>query len=106
MLPAVGQGAIGLQARADDAATLDVLAAVNDAPTWVAITAERELLRLLGGGCQLPLGVHTTVDSAKGTLRVEAVLYGMTSDIAPRFAQAEGSLDFPEQVAAGVFNNL
>ena len=106
MLPAVGQGAIGLQARADDAATLGALAAVNDPSTWAAVTAERELLRLLGGGCQLPLGVHTTVDPANGTLRLEAVLYGMTPDIAPCFAQAEGSLDSPEQVAAEVFENL
>ena len=104
MLPAVGQGAIGLQARADDGATLRALAAVNDAPTWAAVTAERELLRLLGGGCQLPLGVHTTADPAAGTLSLDAVLYGMTPDIAPRFAQAEGSFASPEQVAADVFH--
>ena len=56
MLPAVGQGAIGLQARVDDAETLAVLSAANHAPTWCAVTVERELLRLLGGGCQMPLG--------------------------------------------------
>ena len=106
MLPAVGQGAIGLQARVDDAETLHALAAVNDAPTWAAVTAERELLRLLGGGCQLPLGVRTIADPACGTLSLDAVLYGMTPDIAPRFAGAEGSLDSPEQVAAELFRRL
>ena len=106
MLPAVGQGAIGLQARADDAATLRALAAVNDAPTWAAVTAERELLRLLGGGCQLPLGVRSTADSLGGTLGLDAVLYGMTPDIAPRFARADGRLDSPEQVAAELFRRL
>ena len=106
MLPAVGQGAIGLQARVDDAATLRALAAVNDAPTWAAVTAERELLSLLGGGCQLPLGVHTTVDPVGGRLGLEAVLYGMTPDIAPRFARAEGPLASPEQVAAELFHRF
>ncbi len=103
MLPAVGQGAIGLQARADDDATLHALAAVNDAATWAAVTAERELLRLLGGGCQLPLGVHTVADLAKGTLHLDAVLYGMTPSIAPRFARAGGPFASPEQVAAALF---
>ena len=106
MLPAVGQGAIGLQARADDEATLHALAAVNDASTWAAVTAERELLRLLGGGCQLPLGVRSAADPAGGTLGLDAVLYGMTPDIAPRFARAEGPLDSPEQVAAELFRRL
>ena len=106
MLPAVGQGAIGLQARSDDGAALRALAAVNDAPTWAAVTAERELLRLLGGGCQLPLGVRSAVDSIGGTLALDAVLYGMTPDIAPRFARAEGPLDTPEQVAAELFGRL
>ena len=106
MLPAVGQGAIGLQARGDDAATLRALAAVNDAPTWAAVTAERELLRLLGGGCQLPLGVHTNIDPTKGTLHLLALLHGMTRDVPPRFASAGGPLDTPEQVAASVFGQL
>ena len=100
MLPAVGQGAIGLQARGDDAGTLRALAAVNHAPTWTAVTAERELLRLLGGGCQLPLGVGTTVDAARGELRLRVVLFSMEPVEPPRFADAAGPLDRPEAVAA------
>ncbi len=100
MLPAVGQGAIGLQAREDDAETLRVLAAVNHAPTWAAVTAERELLRLLGGGCQLPLGVATSIDTARSELRLRTVLFSMEPVEPPIFADAAGSLDAPEAVAA------
>ncbi len=97
--PAVGQGAIGLQASVDDAPTLAVLAAVNHAPTWAAVTAERELLRLLGGGCQLPLGVRTAIDAAAGTLRLQAVFFD-TANGPPRFAEAVGSLGELAHVAA------
>jgi hydroxymethylbilane synthase len=106
MLPAVGQGAIGLQARADDEPTLRALAAVNDPPTWAAVTAERELLRLLGGGCQLPLGVRTDTDPVTNALRMEAVLFGSDAKIAPRFAAAAGSMAEPTRVAAELFRCL
>ena len=100
MLPAVGQGAIGLQARGDDVETLRALAAINHAPTWAAVTAERELLRLLGGGCQLPLGVATTIDEARAELRLRTVLFSMEPVEPPVFAEAAGPLDAPEAVAA------
>ena len=106
MLPAVGQGAIGLQARADDADTLAALAAVNHAPTWAAVTAERELLRLLGGGCQLPLGIHTGADSSAGTLAMDAVLFGATLEVPVRTARFAGPLADPASVAAGLFARL
>jgi len=50
MLPAVGQGALGLECRTDDALTLDMLERLNDGPTRQAVLAERALLRGLGGG--------------------------------------------------------
>jgi hydroxymethylbilane synthase len=99
MLPAVGQGAIGLQARADDAGTLAALSSVNHAPTWAAVTVERELLALLGGGCQMPLGVCTAFDDAEGTLHLRAVLFG-AEDAPPRFAEANGSVHNLRDVAA------
>ena len=100
MLPAAGQGAIGLQARADDAETLRALTASNDAPTWAMVTAERELLRLLGGGCQLPLGVATSIDGGRAELRMRTVLFSMAPVEPPRFADAAGPLRTPEAVAA------
>lgn len=93
MLPAVGQGALGLECRADDKETRTMLAPLDDAPTHQAVTAEREMLRLLGGGCQVPIGVSTTssgntlilrgaVLSPDGHQRVEAQADGRSEDAA------------------------
>lgn len=72
-LPAVGQGAIGLEMREGDERVATVLQAINHAPTWQAVTLERELLRLLGGGCQMPLGVQT--ESTGSGISLRAVLF-------------------------------
>jgi len=56
MLPAVGQGALGIETRADDQSTSKLVAALDDPETRVCVTAERALLRELEGGCQVPLG--------------------------------------------------
>jgi hydroxymethylbilane synthase len=56
MLPAVGQGAIGIETRADDAQTFQRVAALDNAETRACITAERALMQELQGGCQVPLG--------------------------------------------------
>jgi hydroxymethylbilane synthase len=69
MLPAVGQGALGLECRAGDGTTLDLLAGLNHLPTRQAVLAERALLRGLGGGCQVPIGAATTVTGDRLTLR-------------------------------------
>ena len=55
MLPAVGQGALGLQIRETDSDLAKVLTKLNHAPTAAEITAERSYLRALGGGCRLPI---------------------------------------------------
>jgi len=56
MLPAPGQGALGIQCRADDAEVLTLLGTLDDADTRAEVTAERALLEGLGGGCQAPIG--------------------------------------------------
>src|SRR5436305_1346331 len=61
MLPAVGQGALGLECRSDDRATLDLVARLDDVATRQAVTAERSLLFALGGGCQVPIGASARV---------------------------------------------
>lgn len=60
-LPAAGQGALAISARADDTDTCTVLAALDDAETRAAVTAERTLLRTLEGGCQVPIGALARV---------------------------------------------
>ncbi|HVG35352.1 MAG TPA: hydroxymethylbilane synthase [Pyrinomonadaceae bacterium] len=61
MLPAVGQGALAIEIRSDDAEIQDSLAPLDHGPTRAACTAERALLRALGGGCQLPIAAHAVV---------------------------------------------
>jgi hydroxymethylbilane synthase len=64
-LPAAGQGAIGIEARAGDSATLGVLVGLEDAQTRYAVNAERAALAGLGGGCQVPIGAWGRVESGK-----------------------------------------
>ncbi len=69
MLPAVGQGAIGLECREDDGETSHFVEALNDPPTWSAVLAERAMLFALGGGCLVPIGAWTRVENGILTLR-------------------------------------
>ena len=62
MLPAPGQGALGIQCRADDADTPSLLKTIDHAPTRLAVSAERAFLAALGGGCSLPVGALASID--------------------------------------------
>lgn len=62
VLPAPGQGALGIQARAADAETRHILQALEHLPTRAAVTAERAFLAGLGGGCSLPVAALGTVE--------------------------------------------
>jgi hydroxymethylbilane synthase len=72
MLPAVGQGALGIETRADDEASINFARRLQHDQTRVACLAERALLRSLGGGCQLPIAAHALVDEK--TVRLEALV--------------------------------
>jgi hydroxymethylbilane synthase len=69
MLPAVGQGALALECRADDMGTRGLLEKLDDPATSWAVRGERSLLRALGGGCQVPIGATTRVAGDMLTLR-------------------------------------
>ncbi len=71
-LPAVGQGAIAIQARAKDEETGNILGKLNDEETRTAIIAERALLAAVHGGCQVPLGAWAHIE--RGELILEAVV--------------------------------
>jgi hydroxymethylbilane synthase len=66
MLPAAGQGAIALEVLERSSAVRDHLRAVNHPATWFCVHAEREFLRLLGGGCEVPIGVRATIRPPEG----------------------------------------
>jgi hydroxymethylbilane synthase len=61
MIPQVGQGAMALECRIDDDATIGLLSMLDHAPTRRCVEAERSFLAVLGGGCDLPVGAHATV---------------------------------------------
>ncbi|HEU5316040.1 MAG TPA: hydroxymethylbilane synthase, partial [Chloroflexota bacterium] len=73
LLPAPGQGALGLQCRESDAATIAVLTALGHAPTSAAVRAERQALRDLEGGCRLPVAALAT-PRAGGALHLTAAV--------------------------------
>lgn len=103
-LPAAGQGAIAIECRSNDDNTRTVLRALNHDDTEVRVTAEREYLKLLGAGCQTPVGAHTWIsgDQLHMSVRVfdeadlsakprELEMYGLASDpraLALRLAKA------------------
>lgn len=72
MIPAVGQGALAIECRADDTEMLEMLAPINDEATRYAVEGERSFLRQLNGGCQVPMGVHGTIN--KGQLTLKAMI--------------------------------
>jgi hydroxymethylbilane synthase len=71
-LPAIGQGALGIEGRRDDAFVRDIVSALEHPPTRAAVTAERALLERLEGGCQVPIAAHATLAGAR--LRLEGLV--------------------------------
>ncbi len=72
MLSAVGQGAIAVEIRRDDADMLELMGYLEDVKTRAAVTAERALLRELEGGCQIPIGALGVVEDGK--LRLDGMV--------------------------------
>lgn len=68
MLPAVGQGALAIETREDDAETAEIIQALDNEATRLACTAERAFLKGLGGGCLVPIAAHATIESDVMTL--------------------------------------
>jgi hydroxymethylbilane synthase len=73
MLPQVAQGALAVECRVDDADTLALLAAIEDAEVRRPVDAERAFLAELGGGCSLPVGAHAEV-AADSAIRIVGLL--------------------------------
>lgn len=103
ILPAVGQGAIALQSRRDSAEVNRLLARINHLPTFLCIRAERELLRLLDGDCDLPVGVRTAIAGER--LEMEAILFAREGE-APIQARSSGSVHEPEHAASVLYEQL
>jgi hydroxymethylbilane synthase len=102
ILPAVGQGAIGLQVRSDDLELKQLLVQVSDPKTWFCVEAERELLRMLGGGCQLPLGVRTRLNN--NDFWMEAILF--RDEATPISGFVSGVFSDPTAAAAALLDRI
>jgi hydroxymethylbilane synthase len=95
MLPAVGQGALGIEARAGDVSTQQLLAQLNHATSRAAVTVERALLAALRGGCLAPVGAWARIEN-DGQLLLEAVVLSLDG----RTKLVASASDSPNQAEA------
>lgn len=104
MLPAVGQGAIGLECRTDDEETAHLVEALCDTDTFRRVQAERAMLYALGGGCLVPIGTTSKIADGVLTLR-GAVLSpdGRRRIVATHTGPAETPLAVGQELAAMLF---
>ncbi|WP_299324002.1 hydroxymethylbilane synthase [Parasphingopyxis sp.] len=90
LLPAAQQGAVGIETRADDPPTRELIAAINHDATWQCVEAERALLHALGADCHSPVAALARVDTDAITLRAELLLHDGSEKVA---LVAEGPVD-------------
>ena len=103
MVPAVGQGAIAIETRADDAFTIEITSALNHEQTRLCCLAERAFLRSLGGGCQFPIAAHAIIDEE--TLKLDGLV--STPDGAKMLReQLSGSPDDAEAIGSSLAAQL
>ena len=103
MLPAVGQGALGLEVRAEDAELIALLAAIDHNETRAACEAERAFLARLGGGCRLPFGALATMKD--GTLHARGFISDPSGANTFR-AEESGAPDEPQAVGVRLAERL
>jgi hydroxymethylbilane synthase len=100
MVPAVGQGAIGVEVRTDDGRALRLCELLNDARTFACVEAERRILESLEGGCQVPLGAHFRYED--DALLCDAVVLSLDGKRAARVSRRDAADAAPLAVADAV----
>ncbi len=103
MLPAVGQGAVGVQCRQDDDETTTLLIPLDDPQTHLRVKAERAVNAELGGGCHVPIASYAEIEDEQLTLRG---LVGQPDGSEVLFAEAVGLSSSPEVVGCTVAQDL
>jgi hydroxymethylbilane synthase len=103
MCPAVGQGALAIEIRRDDAELERALTPLDDPATHLAVRAERAMLQRLGGGCQVPIAAYATLED--GQLRLRGIVASLDGSRLIR-AAALGSPKDPESLGATVAEDL
>ena len=103
MLPAIGQGAIGIECRKDDTETLELISVLNDKPTQQRITAERALNARLNGGCQVPIAGFAEIEGEILEIR------GLVGDVEGKEIlqhSLRGMVDFAEDLGKSLGDAL
>ena len=94
-IPAVGQGAIGIEIRQEDNQLSDLVTLINHTSTWERVIAERSFLRHLGGGCQAPIAAHATINNS---IMQMFGLVASTDGTKVLRSFMEGPSDYPEKL--------
>ena len=100
MVPAVGQGALGIEIRSDDDKVLNLIGALEHPPTRTAVEAEREFLRGMGGGCQVPMGAFVEISEPQS--RFLAFLANPSGDQVIRYSNEVSSESLTEEAKRAV----
>ena len=107
MLPAPGQGALAVTARADDLRAIEAAGAVHHRPSALAVAAERAFLRRMEGGCQVPVAARAVLDPS-GTLRLHGRVIALDGSrmVEGRDAGTVGELEDAERLGAALAERL
>jgi len=97
MIPAAGQGALGIEVRADATALRAQLAEMVHAPTWLSVHAERAVSRALGGSCSMPLAAHAVW---QGDQLVMTAALGHAEDTARPLLRTRAQANIPQDSGA------
>ena len=106
-IPAPGQGTIAVECRSDDRGTIELLKDLDDENTRIAVTVERDIMRIMGAGCSAPVGINAEIreDTVKGRrITVRAISFDYTPE--PRKAEVELGLDYTEEQLKAIADYL
>jgi hydroxymethylbilane synthase len=103
MLPAVGQGALGIETRADNKMVNEIVKSIHHENTYKAVLAERSLLKKLEGGCQVPIGAFAEVK--QNGLFLDALVGSLDGSLTFR-KKIRGSKSNPEKLGKDLANDL
>jgi len=102
-LPAVGQGAIGIECRSDDSTINDLINVLHDQETTTRVRAERAMNKHLNGGCQVPIAGFAEINDKVLTMRG---LVGSPDGTIILYSEKSGSLDNPEALGISIAEDL
>lgn len=103
ILPAVGQGALGIEIHEENEFANEIVKSIHHQETFIAVTAERALLRALEGGCQVPIGAFAEV-RATG-LYLDAMVGSLDGSVTFR-KKIRGSKNYPEKLGKSLAKDL